>query len=120
MKGSRFSFVGVLCGIVAILLAIFQEQIESSLGLTPSIGEQIGEAFRSLSSDYVRSRSAVYYSYMICGIAAVVLGIASLIGRSNRKLSVLAIALGAIAVSYQFGIIALVIAIVFLLLIAIS
>ncbi len=120
MKKTKLSLVGILLGIIAILGAIFQEQIEMNLGLSPSIGEQIGEAFRSLSSDYVKSRTAVYYSYMICGVVAVVCGLISWIARGNRKLSVLIMALGAIAVLYQFGIVALVVAIIFLVLITIS
>ncbi len=118
---------GIVIGIIAICIAIFQIELEEVLFPTPeqSITEKLYETGKSIitgddEKKWEASRSPVDYSIITLGILSVILGVVSWIKKEYRRLPPVAITLGTIAILWHYFVVAFVIAVIIIIMAGVS
>ena len=125
MKHS-IGIIGLVIGLIAVGLAIFQDDLRPK----PTLKELAVEASKKVLSENIlkkgegkessivsppASRDGVYLSYMILGFIAMILGIVSWVKKDHIRISGGAISLGLMAVAWQYVLIGVAIAVVILI-----
>ena len=123
--------MGLIIGLVAVGTAIFQDELrppppEDNRTLTEVAGEAARNLIRekllreddgkpALPSTPENQRDVIVITYMALGFAAMALGLTSWIRKEHIRLSGGAIALGLIAVGWEYVLIGILIAVVILI-----
>ena len=123
--------IGLIVGLVAVLIAIFQNDLrpppppEDERTLTEVASEAtkkliqekiLKESPPEAVPDHEKRHDAVALTYMALGFLAIVLGVVSWIRRDHIRLSGGAVAIGLVAVGWEYVLVGLLIAVVILVL----
>jgi len=118
--------IGVVIGLMAIFVAIFQKDIENRISPPEeqSAKEILFEAGKKLLKDKIQVESAevksslspVDYIYMILGFIAISIGVISWIKKDHIRISGAAISLGLVAIAWEYVLIAIGVAVIIFIL----
>lgn len=117
---NRIGIVGICIAVVALGIAIFQDDIRPEQpSATTSLGDRVFEVVKSIGSDDTDkrlSRDWVTLTYIGLGFVALVAGIVSFIRKEDHRVSGMAGAIGVVAIGWEYVLIGVVIAVVLFLL----
>lgn len=127
-KRTHFGVSGIVIGLIALLCALFQVEIEERLFPKEkmSISEKAIEKGKSLitqeeqQSKQTYRRTPIDYTIVIFGVVAIILGLISWILKENQRLSIVSLSLGAVAALWQYVLIAVLICVIVVVLAGMS
>ena len=116
---NRIGLSGILLAVLAVGIAIFQNEIRVATGLSEPATEN-GGARKTIvlfsRKQAEQGTDVVDYSYMGLGFLALILGVVSFLQKESSRVSGMAAALGLVAVAWQYVLIGVLLAVVILIL----
>ena len=114
----KIGIAGVLVALIAIAVAIFQDEIRANTQPEPTgTVEKLvvkGKTLLGVNSK-AEKRDVVDYTYMGMGLLALVLGVVSFLAKEGHRVSAASAALGIVAIGWQYVLIGVAVAVVILL-----